>query len=129
VVLFVNPVPVRVTELAMLMAPALGDRLVNVGTGGLLMVSVTAFEPEGIAFGVLTVTVAVPAVVRSDAGTVAISPVLPENVKGVVVRSAPFHCTTEVEVRPVPLTVRDVAGEPTTMLVGEIVVMTGVAGR
>lgn len=122
----VNPVPVRVTALAALMGPALGDRPVTVGTGGLPMVTVTAFEPGGFAFGVLTVTVAVPVDVRSDAGTIAKSSVWPLNVMGVVTRAAPFHCTTEVGVRPVPKTVMEVEGEPTRMLVGVIEVMTGV---
>ena len=108
-----------------MMAPALGDKPVNVGTGALLMVTVTEFEFDGFALGVLTVTVAVPTDVRSDAGTLAPSVVL---LKAVVDKAAPFHCTTEVELKPVPKTVMDVLGELTRMLEGETEVMAGLAG-
>jgi hypothetical protein len=68
-----KPVPVSITALAVLMGPPLGLRLVNVGTGGLTMDTLTEFETAGLAFGVFTVTLAVPAVVKSEAGTVATS--------------------------------------------------------
>jgi len=40
----------------------------------------------------------------------------------------PFHCTTDDVVKPVPRTLMDVVGEPTTRVLGEIDVMTGVGG-
>ncbi len=46
----------------------------SVGTGGFVMLTETALESAGVEVGVLTVTLAVPAVVRSDSGTVALSP-------------------------------------------------------
>ena len=70
----VKPVPVRVSVVAVLIAPALGEIEVSVGTGGFVMVTVIALERAGVAVGVLTVKVAVPAVARSVAGTVAESP-------------------------------------------------------
>ncbi|MCU1322160.1 MAG: hypothetical protein JWM43_1809 [Acidobacteriaceae bacterium] len=42
---------------------------VTVGTGGLVMVTETTFEVAGFAVGELTVMLAVPVAVRSEAGT------------------------------------------------------------
>jgi len=69
----VKPVPVKVTALAVLIAPPEGLMPVRVGAGGLVMVTVAAFEREGLAAGVVTVMLAVPVAVRSEAGTVAMS--------------------------------------------------------
>jgi hypothetical protein len=43
----------------------------------------------------------------------------------VVVRFEPFHCTTELLMNPLPLTVRVKAAPPAVALVGEIEVMAG----
>ncbi len=74
VVFVVNPVPVSVSALAVLIGPPVEEMLARVGTGGLTMFKVTALDPVGFALGVLAVMLAVPVAVRSDAGTVAMSP-------------------------------------------------------
>src|SRR6202023_3214668 len=98
---------------AELMGPALGDTKVRVGTGGFVILTITVLESDGFALGVLTVTLAVPVVVRSAAGTVANSSVTLLKWISVATRAVPFHCTTEVAVKPVPSTVMSVLGEPT----------------
>ena len=129
VVFAVNPVPVSVTALAVLIGPALGDIEVNVGTGGLVMATLSAFETGVLAAGVSTVTVAVPTVVRSEAGTIANSSVPPKKVYSDVGRLTPFHCTTDVETKPVPKTFIVDAGAPARNELGATEVMTGVPGR
>jgi hypothetical protein len=77
------------------------------------MVTVAAFESDGFALGVLTVTLPVPVAARSVAGTVAVrevplnEPEIPNNVRG-----APFQYTADVFENPVPSTVIWVSGEP-----------------
>ena len=66
-----NPVPVNVTVVAVLIGPAAGRIDVRVGGGGSLMLTVTELETAGRAVGVFTTTVAVPTLLRSAAGTVA----------------------------------------------------------
>jgi hypothetical protein len=67
------------------------------------MLTVTAFESDGVALGVLTVTAPVPVAARAAAGTVAVSVdpfeelVIPTSVSG-----APFKFTTELFENPVP---------------------------
>jgi hypothetical protein len=43
----------------------------------------------------------------------------------VVIRAAPFHCTTELETKPVPFTVRLNAPPAAGTALGEIELMTG----
>jgi hypothetical protein len=71
----VNPDPVSVRVAAVLIGPELGLIEASVGVAGLVMFSVTAFETGGVAVGVETVTLAVPALAKSAAGTVAVSEV------------------------------------------------------
>jgi hypothetical protein len=71
VVSAVNPVPFRLTAVAALIGPAVGEIEVRVGTGGFVIFTVIALESDGVALGVVTFTLAVPAAVRSAAGTVA----------------------------------------------------------
>src|SRR5262249_34366317 len=52
--------------------------------------------------GVTTVTDTLPALLRSLAGIAAVRLVAPTNV---VVRGAPFHCTTDDDTKPAPVTV------------------------
>jgi hypothetical protein len=107
-----------------------GDSAVNVGTGLTgLIVNVSAFDvvPEGAPcaralpiplktiVGVNTVTDAVPTLAISVAGTVAVSCVALTNV---VVRLAPFHCTSEVLMKLPPFTVIVNAGVPAIALFG-----------
>jgi len=70
--------------------------------------------PPGAGF--VTVTVAVPAVAISAAVIAAVNCVAPTNV---VVLAAPLNFTTDVDTKPVPLTVRVKAVPPTVVLVGE----------
>src|SRR5512139_1276250 len=80
----------------------LGDRVLIAGTG-LLIVKVRAPEVPPPGAGLKTVTLAVPAVAMSVVVIEAVSWV--EEPK-VVVRSPPFHRTTDPETKFVPLTVR-----------------------
>ena len=70
--------------------------------------------PPGAGF--CTVTVAVPAELKSDAGICAVSPVLDTYVVGTV---APFHCTWEAVMKWAPVRVRVKAGQPTTAIEGD----------
>ena len=74
---------------------------------GDVIVKVSALEvpPPGFT----TLTCAVPAAAMSLAGIAAVSCVALTNV---VVRAAPFHCTTEPETKLLPLTVSVNAGPP-----------------
>jgi hypothetical protein len=67
----VKPVPFSVTFVSAAIAPAPGETEVSVGTGGLLMLTVTAFEVDVTAVGEYTVTLAVPAVPSKAAGSCA----------------------------------------------------------
>ncbi len=87
--------------------PAVADagfRLVVTGTGlsGLLIVNVWEFELPPPGAGVNTVTGTVPAVAMSEDRIAAVS--LVADMK-VVVRSDPFHRTTEPATNPLPSTV------------------------
>jgi hypothetical protein len=68
-----NPVPFNATGAAVLIGPEFGEIDVRTGTGGFAIVTVNAFESDGLDSGLFTVTVAVPAAVSKLAGTVAIS--------------------------------------------------------
>ena len=70
---------------------------------------------EVVAPGVATVTCAVPAVLTSLAGMEARNCVLLTNV---VMRSAPFHCTVEVEAKLLPVALNTKLAEPAVMLLG-----------
>jgi hypothetical protein len=59
------------------------------------MFTITALDNDGLALGVLTVTLALPVVVRSAAGTVANSSLTLLKWTSVATRVVPFHCTTE----------------------------------
>src|SRR5450432_778610 len=78
-----------------------------------LIVNVTAFEMALVAFN--TVTLALPVFATRLAGTTAVNWVeLPK----AVARPAPFHCTVELLVKPVPLTVRLKAEAPAVTAAG-----------
>ena len=112
-----KPVPVRVNVKA---APAtvadVGVREVRVGAETALIANETEADvpPPGAVF--VTVTVAVPAVAISAAVIAAVNCTAPTNV---VVLAAPLNFTTDVDTKPVPLTVRVKAVPPTVVLVGE----------
>ena len=71
---------------------------------------------------VVTVTAGVPAEAMSVAGIAAVSWVAETRV---VVRADPAKLTTEVETKPVPLTVKVNPGSPAVFVSGERVVMAG----
>jgi hypothetical protein len=77
--------------------------------------------------GLNTVTCAVPATAMSEAGTEAVSCV--DETK-LVVRSEPFHLTTEPEIKFVPFTVRVNPAPPAVAEFGLrlVVVGTGLSG-
>jgi len=82
-----------------------------VGTGfSELMVNTTVFEVPPPGVGLVTVTFAVPGLVRSDAGTLIVNRVAETKV---VVLAAPFQLTTENLTYPVPFTVMVKAISPT----------------
>jgi hypothetical protein len=97
-----NPLPLMVSVKAE--PPAMVDeglRPIVVGTGlsGLLIVKVWALEVPPPGAGLNTVTWAVPADAMSTADIAAVNWIVDTNV---VVRSDPFHWTTEPLMKPVP---------------------------
>src|SRR5262245_54459415 len=101
-----------------------GVRLVIVGTGFACSIEkAAALEVPPPGAGLNTVTLAVPAAVRSPAGIAAVSWVPPMNV---VVRFAPFQRTTDPLTKFVPVTARVKAGEPTADEEGLRLVIVGV---
>jgi hypothetical protein len=90
------------------------------------MVNVCPFEVPPPGVGVTTVTVALPAVAMSVAGMAAVSVVAEPKVVG---RTLPFHWTTELVMKFVPVTVSVKAGPPAVADEGLIplVVGTGLA--
>jgi hypothetical protein len=112
--------------------PAVADeglRLVVVGRGlsGTLIVKVWALEVPPPGVGLKTVTLAVPAVAMSAARIDAVTWVA---LTYVVVRFEPFHLTTELEMKFVPLTVNVNAEPPAVAEDGLrlVVVGTGLSG-
>ena len=98
-----------------------GESEVIAGTG-LLIVNVCAAEVPPPGEGLNTTTDAVPAAEMSAALIAAVSFVL---LTKVVVRFEPFHCTTDVFTKFVPVTVSVKAGPPATALEGANVVSAG----
>src|ERR1039457_1702980 len=87
------------------MDDGLSEETVGAVTTGAVIVNVRAFEGVPVPF--TTVTWAVPCVVNRVAGTCAVSAVeLPNVVVRLVVWPLRLHCTTELLVKPVPLTLR-----------------------
>jgi hypothetical protein len=116
-----NPTPFRVNVNAAEPATTLeGEIELRVGTG-LLIVNDNAFDiPPGAGF--VTVTLTVPAVAISAAVIAAVNCVALANV---VVLAAPLNFTTDVDTKPVPLTVRVKAAPPAVALAGEREVAVG----
>jgi hypothetical protein len=104
-----------------------GLRLEIVGTGGLLIVKVSALEVPPPGGGENTVTCAVPATAMSEAGIAAVNLVAETNV---VARSSPFQRTTELVTNLLPLTVSVNAAPPAVREEGLrlVVVGTGLSG-
>jgi hypothetical protein len=105
-----KPLPLTVSVKAA--APAVredGLMLEITGTGGSLIVKVRALEVPPPGVGLNTLTWAVPATAMSAAVIAAVNLVAETNV---VARFAPFHWTTELELNPLPLTVKVNAALP-----------------
>ena len=118
--LLMNLVPVAVSvNVAPPAAADDGEIADRAGSGfvvAALMVNVSGVDVPPPGVGVNTVTEAVPAVAMSPAGTAAVNCVaLPK----VVVRAVPFHCTTDVLMKFVPVKVNMKAGPPAVAEVGD----------
>ena len=87
------------------------------------MVKLTELEVPPPGAGVATVTLAVPAEASSAAGICAVTRVLFTKAVGC---AAPFHWTTELEIKFVPFTLSVNAGPPAAAFGGEIPVMVGI---
>ena len=107
---------------ALAVRTVVGLILVVAGTG-LLIVRVWALEVPPPGVGSNTVTWAVPATAVSAAGIAAVNRVAETNV---VVRFAPFHCTTKPLKKPLPLTVSVKAAPPAVRAVGVMLEITDV---
>lgn len=120
--LFTNPLPLRVSVNAAPPAAAeFGFRLVSAGAG-LLIVNVAAAVVPPPGAGLVTVTLAVPAVAISVAGIAAVNCVA---LTKVVVRKPPFHHTVESLMKFEPLIVSVNAAPPAIAEVGLRVVIVG----
>ena len=118
-----NPVPVRVNvKAAPPIAAVAGATEVSVGPETALIVNDRLPDVPPLGAGFVTVTVAVPAVAISAAVIAAVSCVALTNV---VVLAAPLNFTTDVDTKPVPLTVSVKAAPPAVALVGEREVAVG----
>jgi len=92
------------------------------GVGLLVTVKLTPPDVPPAGVGFTTVTVAVPDVPRSALVIAAVSSVELENV---VLRGELFHCTTDVGVKPLPVTVRVKFEPPSGSVLGEIALSDG----
>src|SRR6267143_2550975 len=100
-----------------------GASPLSVGAG-LLIENARATEVPPAGGGVTTVTGAVPAAAMSAAVIAAVSWVA---LTKVVVRAAPFHCTPEPLMNPVPFTVRVKSAPPKSVLDGDSEEIVGTA--
>lgn len=85
------------------------DVIAGAGLFAAVMVKVTALDVPPPGAGLVTVTPGVPTVVMSLARMAAVSLV---TLTKVVVRAMPLKLTTELLMKPVPLTVKVKAAEP-----------------
>jgi hypothetical protein len=114
VIVIVNAVPPTVEEVGAIEA--------SVGPETALIVNDRLPDVPPPGAGLVTITVAVPAVAISAAVIAAVNCVALTNV---VVLATPLNFTTEVDTNPVPLTVRVKAAPPAVALVGEREVAVG----
>jgi hypothetical protein len=89
---------------------------------GTTMAKLTLFDKPPPGEGLNTCTSAVPATAMSLAGIEACNCV---SLTKVVIRSLPFHRTTEAETNPVPFTVKVKPDPPTMALPGEMELIEG----
>jgi hypothetical protein len=95
---------------------------VGAGLSGALIVKLMAPDVPPPGAGVCTVTEAVPAEVRSDAGTCAVNEVLETYV---VASAVPFQATSELEMNPVPVAVSVKAPLPAAAEFGLMLLSAG----
>ena len=114
----VKLVPVTVTTVPG--PPVVGVKLMMVGAGGAVTAKVRLLE---VPAALVTVTGKLPTVATAAAGMVTASEVA---VTLVGVYVTPLKLTVEVAVKPEPAMVRGTAGPPTTWVLGESEVITGV---
>ena len=118
-----KPVPVMVSvNAAPLTVAEAGAIELSVGPETALIVNDRLPEVPPPGAGLVTVTVAVPAVAISAAVIATVNCVVLANV---VVLEAPLNFTTDVDTKPVPLTVRVKAAPPAVALAGEREVAVG----
>ena len=106
----------------MTLVPTCADVALTLMLGGGVIVNVSGDDTPPPGAGVATVTSAVPCAARSPARIVARNCVL---LTKVVVRFAPFQRTTDVDTKPLPLTVSVNDDVPIGMLGGDREVSTG----
>jgi len=114
VILSVNPAPPTVA--------VVGATEVSAGPEAVLIVNDKLADEPPPGAGLVTLTVAVPAVAISAAVIAAVNFVVLTNV---VVLVAPLNFTSDVDTKPVPLTVKVKAAPPAVALVGEREVAVG----
>jgi hypothetical protein len=118
-----NPEPDTVNVKLLLPAPSVeGEMPVIAGVGLLVTVKLIPPEVPPAGVGLKTVTLAAPEVPRSVLVIAAVSCVELENV---VLRAELFHCTTELGVKPLPVTVSVKFDPPSGSVLGEIPVRDG----
>lgn len=117
-----NPAPVTASDTPVPTKTVVGLADVAVGAG-LLIVNAKFEEVPPPGAGLMTETWAVPPLATSAAVMAACTCV---PVTYVVVRADPFHCTTDVERKPVPVRVMDPPLLPATKVLGFAVVNAGV---
>jgi hypothetical protein len=115
-------VPLTVSVNAAPPALAIAGLRLDIDGTGLFTVKVCALELPPPGAGLTTVTLIVPAAAMSAAVIAAVSCVVLTNV---VPRLDPFHCTDELEIKFVPLTVSVNASPPTVLEVGLRLVIVG----
>ena len=99
-----NPEPVTVSVNAPDDTLADAGRIeASAGVGFAVIANETEEDVPPPGAGVTTVTAAVPVLLRSDARIAAVNCVA---LTKVVTRLAPFHCTCEVAMKPLPFTVK-----------------------
>lgn len=117
-----NPVPVTVMVAAWPAGTMDGATEVMAGTG-LFTEKLTGAEVPPPGAGFTTVNCATAPPERRDEVTVAVMLVEEFNVE---VRVVPFHCTVELEIKPVPVMETGVSGEPAATEAGATAVIEGV---
>lgn len=118
----VKPVPFTVSVNADAPAVAMAGESMPIAGPGLLMAKAAPAEVPPPGAGFTIVTVAVPAIARSAAE---IAAVIWLEFTSVVARLAPFHCTADAALNPLPVTVSVITPEPALADAGSTEAMAG----